>query len=178
LEQYDLSPSTETSPARDNSAENSPNLLELDDIPNLPTANEPSDSSKNTHIGDTTPTPQDDEMEEDKDVPEDRDTTPNFTPTINNLTHEFLQETDLDDNTLDNESYTSGSLTNITADATLEPFQTEEAPNKSFQTSTEELDKANQTLRQHDITTMIMRILRETTIKDAIHEELTIALHD
>jgi hypothetical protein len=67
-------------------------------------------------------------MEEDKDVTKDRgDTTPSFTPTITNLTHEFLQETDLDDNTLNNETYTSDSLTNITAKATLEPFQTEEA---------------------------------------------------
>jgi hypothetical protein len=82
FEQYDLSPSTETSPARDNSAENSPNLLELHDLPNLPTSNAPSDSSESTQIEDTTPTPQNDNkdaIEEDKDGTKERDTTPSFT---------------------------------------------------------------------------------------------------
>jgi hypothetical protein len=176
LEQYDLSPSTETSPVRNNSLENSPNLLELNNFPPLPTTDEPSDS-ENTQLAETTPTPQDDN----KDVIDDRNTTSSFTPTINNLTHEFLQETDLDNDTLENDSYASDSLTNITANATLEPFQTEEATNESFQTTTEELNKANQTLYQHDIQAMVMKILdeeRDTTIKDAIHQELARALHD
>jgi hypothetical protein len=96
LEQYNLSPSTETSPAWDNSAENSPNSLELHNLPNLPTSrNAPLDSSESTQIEDTTPTPQDDNkdamMEEDKDGTEDRDTTPSFTPSINNLNANFYK---------------------------------------------------------------------------------------
>jgi hypothetical protein len=181
LEPYDLSPSTETSPVRNNPPENSPNLLELNDFPPLSTTDEPLDSER-TQVEDTTPTPQDDnkdEMEEDQD--DNQETTPSFTPSINNQTHKFLHETDLDDDTLENASYTSDSPTNITADATIEPFQTEEATNESFQTATEELDKANQTLYQHDIQAVVMKIPdeeRDTSIKDAIHQELARALHD
>ncbi len=187
LDKYDTSQDISTSSHNlleiDDTTPDSPNLLETPD--NSPEDNQtmeikeksPSDSEATGH-------PKEDGHR--------KRTEFTLTPTINNLTNdqhlsnetkEETKETELDYEAfvdeLDNES--QGTIDSLDNNSHIPTGPTED----SFQTATGDLHKTNRTIQhlqmEHDIKEMVATILndaKETTIRNAIQQEVARALHD
>jgi hypothetical protein len=181
LDKYDTSQDIPTS---------SPNLLEIDyrapESPNLlETDNSPEDNQTMEITEKSKPDP--DGMGHTK---EDGKFT--LTPTINNLTNDQHLSNEAKEETketeLDYEAFVDDldTVSHGTIDSLDNNSHTVIGPiDDSFQTAIRDLHKTNRTIQhqqmEHDIKEMVATILddaKETTIRNAIQQEITRALHD